>query len=1245
MDDLFGDPLIAHAPLASNFEANDSFDSATQLEEGRYDIEGTGIDWYRFEAQAGPIDITMTPTAEPLTLNMVLHNANGAPIRAGFTPSGAETISFHAGASAVYYLKINDARHGDAPPAGSTLSYRLDLDLPQVVAPDGNNSMGTAQTLTEGTRDVLGREIDWYRFDTPSGEITLRMDEVQLLADPDDMRDDPKNLNLVLHNAQGQAIRAAFSSSTSETVTFMVPKEGTYYAKVSTAQFGANAPDGTVLSYRLTLDLPEQVVSDGNDSLATAKLLSEGSHQFSGTGVDWFRIDSRPGMMQFEMTPLAAGAGQAANLDFVLYDGKGAPVRSNIAGSGPESFTQASSLGGTYYLKVYDPVYPNGAPNGVTLDYRLDIDLPDHSWAVPLDFGPVRNASVAVYDIDNDGKDEIFVGTSKTLDARGNEVRPAGLIVLEDDGTVKWTKTFAASPQRSVVTGKFYETTSVSTAPTFSDVNDDGRIDILVGVGADNRSEFGAVSQPGDMGGLYALDADGKELWFHKTRDSFGDDGRSDGVHGAPRVFDIDADGKREVLVQSWDHYLYILDGRTGAVEREMNLHDTAGATPAVADLNGDGYFEIIAPADITTNLDAGLPQQGGILHVMSSYGAQNIPGWNEQVFDSTGVDFRGKFEPQAIWSHPKTVDLDGDGTLEIVLGTGNYFQDARGQYIKIWNADGSLRAQLDTEGRTVASPLIVDLDGDGRNEIVAATITGRVHAWNASGQELFTTHVLPYHVAPGTDLPIGRQPIAVDIDGKDGDLEILVTIGSQMVVLDSDGRQLSSLDQAEHVFFTYAGSPVARDIDGDGRLDLISGGTTDSNDQAVIFRWDNIFSDQSGEVRTGAYQNQQQLHEIRGFVDRFYETILGRGADPAGRNNWVDDLHTGVRSGADVARGFIGSAEFVGRNTSSAEFVETLYAAFFDRPADKPGFDLWNSALSKGTSRAEVLEGFIGSREFANLSNSFGIRAEASLAAGSNAAVISGNPLEPDFLRGGVGANAIHDGGGVLEAGADEVKIAGQVFRLYGATLARTPDADGFLAWSEGLAKPVEIGGITIKQAAGGFANSAEFRNTYGALDSEGFVDLLYRNVLGREADAGGLAGWTARLDGGMSRAEVVIGFAESQEYQAKTNPALDTFMRTIQPRWNDVIEGGAGNDRINGGLGADVLIFRKGEGGSDMVHGFEPWDELQLSGFGYDTAAQVRARMKQSDGNVVFSDQGQVITFLNTSLSDMSRVRYNLS
>ena len=35
----------------------------------------------------------------------------------------------------------------------------------------------------------------------------------------------------------------------------------------------------------------------------------------------------------------------------------------------------------------------------------------------------------------------------------------------------------------------------------------------------------------------------------------------------------------------------------------------------------------------------------------------------------------------------------------------------------------------------------------------------------------------------------------------------------------------------------------------------------------------------------------------------------------------------------------------------------------------------------------------------------------------------------------------------------------------------------------------------------------------------------------------------------------------------------------------------------------------------------------------------------MKQSDGNVVFSDQGQVITFLNTSLSDMSRVRYNLS
>lgn len=424
--------------------------------------------------------------------------------------------------------------------------------------------------------------------------------------------------------------------------------------------------------------------------------------------------------MRFDMTHTGATTpgGAEMNLNMELYDANGTVLRSNFVANGDESLSYVSHTGGTYYLKVYWAAYPDGAPNGVALNYALDVDLPQKTWATTLDFGPARNASVALYDIDNDGRDEIFVGTSKALDAEQNEVRPAGLIVLEDNGAVKWSQTFAAHAGPDPVTGKIYQTTSVTTAPVFSDIDHDGDIDMVVGLGADSREEGSAAGQPGDSGGVAALDGQGNLLWRFTTNDSFGNDssgpdGRPDGVYGAPRIFDIDADGQVEVIFTSWDHYFYVLDGRNGAVELKFDLHDTAGATPAVADLDGDGIYELVVPADITNNDAAGLPDQGGILHVLNNYAQPIVPGWTDQVATTTEADFRGKFEPQSLWSSPQIVDLDRDGRPEIVQGTGNFFQDDRGQYVKVWNADGSLRFQFDTDGRVLASPLIADLDGD----------------------------------------------------------------------------------------------------------------------------------------------------------------------------------------------------------------------------------------------------------------------------------------------------------------------------------------------------------------------------------------------------------------------------------------------------------------------------------------------------------------------------------------------------
>jgi hypothetical protein len=46
-------------------------------------------------------------------------------------------------------------------------------------------------------------------------------------------------------------------------------------------------------------------------------------------------------------------------------------------------------------------------------------------------------------------------------------------------------------------------------------------------------------------------------------------------------------------------------------------------------------------------------------------------------------------------------------------------------------------------------------------------------------------------------------------------------------------------------------------------------------------------------------------------------------------------------------------------------------------------------------------------------------------------------------------------------------------------------------------------------------------------------FVEHLYQDLLQRQADSGGLADWTARMDQGMTRAQVVQGFEGSLEYR----------------------------------------------------------------------------------------------------------------
>lgn len=110
------------------------------------------------------------------------------------------------------------------------------------------------------------------------------------------------------------------------------------------------------------------------------------------------------------------------------------------------------------------------------------------------------------------------------------------------------------------------------------------------------------------------------------------------------------------------------------------------------------------------------------------------------------------------------------------------------------------------------------------------------------------------------------------------------------------------------------------------------------------------------------------------GFVIRLYMNALGRSTDPTGYEHWINILNSKQLSGTEVANGFFNSAEFASRDLNNVEFVTVLYRVFFDREPDHNGLNYWVRSLQNGMTRQQVIAGFTGSSEWADICAGFGI-------------------------------------------------------------------------------------------------------------------------------------------------------------------------------------------------------------------------------------------------------------------------------
>jgi hypothetical protein len=113
----------------------------------------------------------------------------------------------------------------------------------------------------------------------------------------------------------------------------------------------------------------------------------------------------------------------------------------------------------------------------------------------------------------------------------------------------------------------------------------------------------------------------------------------------------------------------------------------------------------------------------------------------------------------------------------------------------------------------------------------------------------------------------------------------------------------------------------------------------------------------------------------------------------------------------------------------------------------------------------------------------------------------------------------------------------AGQAYRLYQAAFNRAPDLGGLGYQMHDLDT-----WLTLTQVAYNFIASPEFQTTYGNVDDTQFLTLLYRNVLHREPDLGGLQFHLDEMHGPLqqSRADELVHFSESPENQANVMGAI---------------------------------------------------------------------------------------------------------